>query len=113
MIQIEKVVRDYLMAELSTPVYLDLPEVPPASYVLIERTGGSMLDQIWRATFAFQAIAPRLFDASTLCDSVVTAMLHICDSLDISAATLSAGPYNFTDPDRKEHRYQAVFELTY
>lgn len=111
--QIEKVLRDYLETALDVPVFLELPEVPPSSFVLIEKTGGSMLNQIWHSTFAIQSVAHRLSDASALMDRAIDAMLHIIDTLDISASTLTAGSYNFTDPDTKLHRYQSVFELTY
>ena len=38
---IEKLIADYLNSNLETSVYLETPETPPASYVLIEKTGSS------------------------------------------------------------------------
>lgn len=37
---IEKVVLNYLLERMGVPVYMEEPEKPPQSYVIIEKTGG-------------------------------------------------------------------------
>lgn len=110
---IEKTVLDYLSAQLSpVPVYMETPEGPPEKYVLIEKTGGSMHDQIWTATLAVKSIASTLYDAASLSDSVIKKMLDIVAAEDVSACSLNSN-YNFTDTRTKKYRYQAVFDLVY
>lgn len=110
---IEKTVLDYLSAQLSpVPVYMETPEDPPEKYVLIEKTGGSMHDQIWTATLAVKSISPTLYGAASLNASVISAMLCIVNDADVSACSLNSN-YNFTDTRTKKYRYQAVFDLVY
>lgn len=109
---IEKTVLDYLSDELSVTVYMEVPEDVPASYVIIEKTGGGMSDQIWTATLAIKSIAATLYAAATLNETVIDAMLHITDTEDVSACSLNSN-YNFTDTTSKEYRYQAVFDVVY
>lgn len=109
---IEKTVLDYLSGRLSVPVFAEVPETVPESYVLIEKSGGSMRNQIWTATIAVKSIAKTLYDAATLNDSAIAAMIEIVNSEDISKCELNSN-YNFTDTRTKEYRYQAVFEIAY
>lgn len=109
---IEKTVLDYLSTMLSVPVYMEVPEAVPASYVIIEKTGGGMENQIWTATLAIKSVAASLFNAATLNAAVIEAMIGITDTTDISKCSLNSN-YNFTDTRTKEYRYQAVFDLVY
>lgn len=110
---IEKTVLDYLNNQLSTiPAYMEKPEKIPVSYVIIQKTGGGMENQIWHGTFAIQSIAASLYEASALNDAVIAAMLNITETEDISACTLNSN-YNYTDTRTKEYRYQAVFDLAW
>lgn len=110
---IEKTVLDYLTAKLSpTPVYMETPENPPEQYVLVDKTGGGMSDQIWTATIAVQSLAATLYDAALLNESVIQKMLAITGEEDIGSVSLNSH-YNFTDTRTKKYRYQAVFNLVY
>lgn len=109
---IEKTVLDYLSDKLTVPVYMEVPEDVPASYVIIEKTGGGMENQIWTATLAIKSYAASLFNAATLNDAVIDAMLGITDDTNVSKCGLNSD-YNFTDTRTKEYRYQAVFDLVY
>lgn len=109
---IEKIVLDYLSENMTVPVYMEVPENPEKPYVLIEKTGGGMENQIWTATLAVKSIANTLYAAAALNESVIETMLEIVNHEDISACQINSN-YNFTNTRTKEYRYQAVFDLVY
>lgn len=109
---IEETILTALSAALDVPVYMEVPQSAPASYVLIEKTGGTMRDYIWRATFAVQSYADTLAEASELNDEVITAALAMPDSYDISKVELNSS-YNFTDEAAHKRRYQSIFDIYY
>lgn len=109
---IEKTVLDYLSNELSVPVYMEVPENPPSSYVIIQKTAGSITDYINSATLAIQSVAASLLNAATLNDTIIEKMVDIWKYKDVSRSSLNSN-YNFTDSRTKQYRYQAVFDLTY
>lgn len=109
---IEKIVLDYLAEKLNVPVYMEAPENIGTSYVIIEKTGGSMENQIWMATLAIKSIAASLFNASVLNNAVIEAMISAPNETNISKCSLNSD-YNFTDTRTKEYRYQAVFDIVY
>ena len=109
---IELTVLNYLSEKLTVPVYMETPEEIPESYVLIAKNGGGMENQIWSAMFAVQSIAPTLYDAAVLNETVIAAMLAMPDETEVSKCGLNSD-YNFTDPDSKQYRYQAVFDIVW
>lgn len=109
---IEKTVLDYLTENLTVPVYMEVPEDVPATYIVIEKTGGAMRDKVWTATLAIKSIAATLYNAAVLNDAVVEAMLDIVNETTVSKCSLNSN-YNFTDTESKEYRYQAVFDFAY
>lgn len=109
---IEKTVLDYLAAQLTPiPVYMEVPEDPPATMVIIEKTGGGERDKIKTATLAIQSYAPTLFEASQLNETVKLAIGSV-DITSLFAAKLNSD-YNYTDTSTKKYRYQAVFDFYY
>lgn len=111
---IEKTVLDFLaeQLELVCPVLMEVPEDPPKMYVLIEKTGSSRLNYINRATFAVQSIAPSLYEAASLNETVKEAMDMLITLDDIGRSALNSD-YNYTDTSTKNYRYQAVYEVYY
>lgn len=109
---IEKIILDYLSSTLSVPAYMEVPRKAPESYVLIEKTGSSELNHIKEATLAVQSIAPTLYEAATLNETIKTAM---DGSISLAAVTRARcnSDYNFTDTTTKSYRYQAVYDITY
>lgn len=110
---IETIVLTVLDSQLSVPVYMEVPEDKPASYVVLDKTGSQRVNRIDRATFAVQSIAGTLLDAASLNETVKAVM----DQLpylteEIFSAELN-GDYNFTNTATKERRYQAVYIITY
>lgn len=109
---IEKTVLDYLTPLTTTPVYTETPENPTGEYIIIEKTGERMNNQVWGATIAVQSHADSLYDAAELNEEVTSLMLAITQDEDISKCDLT-GSHNFTNPRTKKYRYQAVFELAW
>lgn len=111
---IETIVRDYLTSALKVPVYLEYPdgEAVPKKHVMIEKTGSERKDQINTSTFALQSYGERLVDAILLNEQVKEAMDAIISLGSISSAKLNSD-YNFTDTDKREYRYQAVYDLVH
>lgn len=110
---IEKTLLDYLETQITgVPVYCEVPESVPETYIVIERTGGSMENQLFESTFAIKSYAPSLLAAANLDAAVCDALLTSTSLPSISAARLNSH-YNYTDTATKEYRYQAVFEFVH
>lgn len=109
---IEKVMMDYLTGKLNVGVYMERPESPPDSYVVIEKTGSSKTDQITTSTLAFQSYAKSLYGAASLNELVKTAVEESAELASIGGVYLNTD-YNFTKPDAKQYRYQAVYVVTH
>lgn len=109
---IETVVLNYLSGELNVPCYMEMPGNPPDTFIVIEKTGSSVLNRITKANFAIQSYAPSLYEAAALNEEVKTAMDGMIERDDISKVELNSD-YNYTDTAMKAYRYQAVFVLTY
>ena len=110
---IEKTILDYLGTQLSVPVYMERPLDPPASYVILERTGGSISNVvIGSATFAVQTYAASLFGAASLAHTVVDVIGGLEAYAEVSDVAID-GLYNFTDTQTKDYRYQVVVHVIY
>lgn len=108
---IEKVVRDYLLEKMDgIPVYLEIPAKPPSKFVFIEKTGSRLSSFINTSTFAVQSNDTSLFKAATLNEMVINALLEIIE-LDVIISINKTNDYPWPNADRKEYRYQAVFEI--
>lgn len=109
---IEKTILNHLAATMNmTDVYMEVPENPPATFIVIEKTGGGENNEIGAATFAIQSYGPSLLDAATLNVSVKTAMKSLITHSDVAKCQLDTD-YNFTDTSTKRYRYQAVYDIT-
>lgn len=110
---LEKIMCAYLSTALS-PVHVGLvvPEEPPAKYVVFERTRSGESDMLKSAVLAFRSAAPTLQEAAELNELLVSAVKDSVALAQISSAKLNTA-YNNTDPNKKEYRWQAVFDITY
>lgn len=108
---IEKTIIEYLDSMIGH-VYAEQPEVMPSEFVLVEKTGGGMTDQIKRATIAVQSYAKTMLEAAELNEQIKDAMLGIVSLDEIASCRLNSD-YNFTDTSQKRYRYQAVFDITH
>ena len=112
---IEKTVVSGLMAGLHTAdVYAERPKTPPEAYWLIEKTSASEENHVKMARMAVQSIsAASLLEAATMSHDAEAVMAALpAAEPDVSRVRLNSA-YNFTDPDTKEYRYQAVFDVYY
>ena len=100
----------YLEETLGVPTFAERPEYPPEEWVRIEQTGGGERDHIATAVLAVQSYAPTRYRASALNQRVIAAMQNSIGRPEISRCALNSN-YPFDDTTRKEHRYQAVFDL--
>lgn len=109
---IEKILLEYLSEQLAAPVYLEKPPQPPAQMVIIEKTGSDRTNHIDGATIAIQSYGGSLADTIELNEEVKTAMDGLINLDSIGGCDFSSD-YNFTDTQTKQHRYQAVYFITY
>ena len=99
------------LQESGIDVYMMNPETTPARYVLIEKTGSSLLDHIETATLAIQSYGTSLLDAMQINEQVKAEMFNAVESNAFSKIELNSD-YNFTDTATKHPRMQAVFVVT-
>lgn len=109
---IEKVILDYLSDTLKLPCYMEVPQNPPAVFVIIEKTSAGRSNYIDSSALAIQSYAESLYDAASLSDAVKSAMLDSIILDEVASCRLNS-EYNFTDPRMKQYRYQAVFDLVH
>ena len=115
---IEKIVLEYLSEQMSVPVLTELPEVPseayptmPELFVVLEKVGGGMTDQIEAGSIAIQSYSLRsLYEAAQLDKEARAAMYGIIELNEISEVRFSSS-YNHTDTRTKRYRYQSVFDI--
>lgn len=115
---IEKVILDYLSANLTVPVYMEEPETnpnptfEPHKFIVIEKTGSSLENHIYTAMIAIQSYAGTLYEAAVLNEQVKQLMLNAIVLNQITRVDLNSD-YNSTDESTKRPRYQAVFDITH
>ena len=110
---IETTVLNYLTGALTNiPVYMEIPENPPASFVVLEKTGTSRSNRVTSATIAAQSYAASMVGAATLNETVKAAFDNMAELNEIGAVKLNSD-YNFTNTATKKYRYQAVFVVTF
>ena len=111
---IEATVISYLAEALdSTDVYAERPKNVPSRYYVVEKTSAGEENHISSATVAVQSVSGNsMLEAAEMSKEVETAMKGIVSVENVSKCRLNSA-YNFTDPDTREYRYQAVFDLYY
>lgn len=109
---IEKILLEYLSEHLDVSVYLEKPPNPPKKMVLVEKTGSDRTNRIDGATIALQSYGGSLVDTIELNEQVKAVMDNIIELDSIGGCDFSTD-YNFTDTQTKQHRYQAVYFITY
>lgn len=110
---IETSILNYLNQNLqNVTAYMERPETEPATYVLIEKTGGGEDNHIEHSTLAIQSIADSLYNAASLNETVKDLMSGAISLDDVAKVALNSD-YNFTDGTTKQYRYQSVFDITH
>ncbi len=108
---IEKIILDYLSKNLSAPVSMEVQQ-GQTDFVVIEKTGSSTDNHIYSATIAVQSYGGTMYKAAELNEKVKAAMERLIELDSVSKCELNTD-YNFTDTDKKQYRYQAVFDVVY
>jgi len=109
---IELTIREHLARILPVPVYLERPSTAPLRYVLLEKTGSGKRNHLPSSVFAFQSYAETLYQAAVLNELVKGAVEQLETLPEIGSVRLNSD-YNFTDTTTKQHRYQAVFDISH
>ena len=111
---IEKIVRDFLNDRLDYPVYMEVPKgvTLPAEFVVVEKTGSGMVNHLKSATFAIQSYAASMYRAASMNEEVKEVMDSLITLDAVSRSALNSD-YNFTDTQKKQYRYQAVYDINH
>ena len=102
----------YALEALGVPAYMEEPETPPASYLVLRKTGSARENQIREATFAVMSYGPTLEAAARLNARVVELALGLGPTDGVFAVELNSD-YEYTNTATKQYRYQAVLEVYY
>lgn len=109
---IEEIILNYLKENASVEVFMQRPENPPAKYLLIEKTGSRQNGHVFTGVVAIQSYAPRLLEAADLNEEAKALTFRSIELDEICKVELNSD-YNFTDPDAKQYRYQAIFNIVH
>lgn len=119
---IERTIYEYLLEQFQgagVGVYMQIPDPDPVPtleesdpFIVIEKTGSSMENWVCESTVAVQSYAGTLYKAADLNRQVIATMFGAIALDEITRVELNSD-YNFTDPETKRPRYQAVFDITH
>jgi hypothetical protein len=109
---IELIIRKYLVSKLEIPVVLEHQKNLPKRYILLEKTSGKRNNYLNSSTIAIQSYAESLLEAAKLNEKIKNIMYDLVAVDEVSRVDLNSD-YNFTDPETKQYRYQAVFDINY
>lgn len=109
-----KTILDYLNSYngLGATAYAETPETALNKYILLEQIGSSKENQIKTTRIAFQTIAPTLYEAASLAETVIDAIDNSV-SLDAVCSVDLNSSYNFTNTATKQYRYQTIYDIVH
>jgi len=108
---IEKIVLDYLKSK-SINAYMERNNGIKGDFVLIEKTGSGEENHIKNSTLAVQSFSDSLYNTALLNEKIKELMKQIIELDEVSKCSLNSD-YNYTIPNTKEYRYQAIFDLVH
>ena len=114
---IEKLIVNYLneqyaASRLPCMAYAMRPADVADTYVLFEKTSSEKLNNLTTSTIAFQSYAPDLLGALELNETIKELIEQMVELDEVSAVKLQSD-LNYTNPNTKQPRYQAVFDITH
>lgn len=112
---VELTILNYLNNSDSIPaeVYMEIPETPPTSFYVMEKTGGYLENHIGHSTIIVQSYAESLYEAAEMNETIKEIMLYeLIENDEIVKVSLNSN-YNYTDTATKKYRYQAVFDVVH
>ncbi len=112
------------ITDVGNDVYAETPKTVPDNYIVIDKTGSGRTNMLDRVTVAIQSISSvSLLKAAQINEEVMRNMLGYekqDGTVDMGLVKVPnifgchlQSDYNFTDTRTKQHRYQAVYEITY
>lgn len=110
---IEKDIIDRLQPLLDCKLVTEKHNKMPSRYILFERTNAGQNNKINEYTIAFQFYDTSLLKACQLAEEITEKILNLVQFPEFSGIHINSGPYNFTDTETKEYRYQTVFQFYY
>lgn len=115
---IETVVFNYLIDQdierIGTNVFMEVPEKPPKAYIVVDKTGSGRENRINRATFAIQSISKTSkLEAAEINEAVKEVMDRFAEESSRIYSCRLDTDYHFSNPQTKEYRYQAVYNIFY
>lgn len=107
----ERVVAKHIKDTTGIGTYLKVPEVYPAEFVTISRSGSTGERFFKRVQLTVQVWAQTRVKAAELADSTESAIYDL-DSITNIFKVECGGFYEWTDPESKMNRYQAIIYIT-
>lgn len=109
---IEETVVAYMSKRLPVAVFMEVPEKPPAQFVVLRKISSSRENWIDTATFTADSYAESMLAAARLNELVKSAMDNLPELSAIGSAKLALD-YSFPDMASKRYRYQAMYDITH
>src|SRR5690625_4889599 len=112
-VTIQSIIINYLNDKAPVPAFTETPEKAPEQYILIEKTGSGKDKHLPNAVIAFQSYAASDYEADVLNEQLKFVVDQMAKDLSVIRYVNLNSDYDFTDTTKKEHRYQAVYEIGY
>ena len=109
---IETILLNYIKNNMDLTVLMEEPETPPERYIVLQKTGSAMENQIKSATFAVMSYGASLADAAAINADVIDKVLAMNPNDGVFVAVLNSD-YEYTNTATKQYRYQAVIQIYY
>lgn len=109
---IELTVKEFMEACLTVPLFLEYPEDPPNSFVVLRKGDSGRDNLLDSAMLVADSYGPSLLEAARL-NELVKAVLDNLVLLDTVSSSRRGGDYPAYDTKNKKHRYQAVQNITH
>lgn len=109
---IEEIIVNWLNKKLEVKAFVEEPQKPPSSYVLVQKTNNILNNYINRSVITIQSYAESKYKSAVLNEKVKNAMFEVIEIQEITRCKLN-NDYDYTDSETKRYRYQAVFDITY
>lgn len=110
MLLIEKIIIDFINSESPVNAYLQIPSSPPEKYIIVDKIGSKEKNFIHESSLALQSYAPTLQECAELSEALMELSSRLVELDEIIKVEIVRN-YNFTNPEKKQHRYQTVIRV--
>lgn len=104
---IELTVKEFMETRLPVPLFMEYPEDPPDSFVVLKKGDSGREELLDSAMLVADSYGPSLLAAARL-NEQVKVILDDLIQLDCVSSSRRGGDYPAYDTQNKRHRYQAV-----